>query len=126
MSKSVSEKLAEVKDVGEVFDNPTAFGLPTFEEFVRDQDKYIEREDARFAEVDRGSRNLDRHIQKHIYEIEGYRCKTLEEVERVARSQGIPLKELDYKPQVVPSSAGKCDILVRFVSKEKREARRNW
>lgn len=126
MSKSFAEKIADVKDADEIFEDPHKFGLPTFDEFARNRDKYLGREDDRFSEADAGSKALNKHVQRHVYEIEGYRCKTLEEVERVARNQGIPLKELDYQPQVVPTSAGKCDLLVRFVSKTKREARRDW
>ena len=103
-----------------------AHGMPTFDQFYRDPSILLGRDDEILASADAGSRNLDRHVQRHMYEIEGYRCKTLEEVERVALSQGINIRELDYRPQVMPTGAGKCDILVRFVSKEQREKRKLW
>lgn len=126
MSKSNAEKLAEVKDIEEIMSDPTAYGLPTFEEFAKNSEKYLGRDDEKLGLADAGSRNLEKHVQRHIYEIEGYRCKTLEEVERIAKSQGIPLRELDYQPMVQPTGGGKCDILVRFVSKAKREQRKLW
>lgn len=122
----IKEAFAEVKDAQEILENPSKFGMPTFEEFARNSEKYLGREDDGFAQVDRGSRNLDRHVERHIYEIEGYRCKTLEEVERVAASQGIALGELDYQPQVIPLGGGKCNILVKFVSKVERQKRALW
>lgn len=120
------QAFAESTDVEEVFENPHKFGMPTFEEFAKNSEKYLGREDDAFAQIDQGSKNLDRHVQRHIYEIEGYRCKSLEEVEKVARSQGISLGALDYQPQVMPLGGGKCDILVKFVSKAEREKRDLW
>lgn len=124
----MSDKLAKLKelDAQYLFDNPEEFGLPTFEQFRRNPEKYIGREDERLEEVDRGGEQIRNVVQRHIYEIEGYRCKSLEEVERVASQQGIPLRELDYRPEVVPTSAGKCDLLVRFVNKNTRARRREW
>ena len=121
-------KLAKLKelDAQYLFDNPQEFGLPTFDEFRRNPEKYIGRDDERLEAVDRGGEHIRSVVQRHIYEIEGYRCKTLEEVERIASSQGIPLRELDYRPEVVPSSAGKCDLLVRFVNKNTRARRDAW
>lgn len=126
MSSTFQERIAAVKDVDEVFENPEYYGLPTFDDFVKNQDKYLGREDEALEQVDRGSKNLEKHVQRHIYEIEGYRCKSLEEVERVAKAQGISLSELDYRPQVMPVGAGKCDLLVKFVSKSERDKRNAW
>lgn len=101
-------------------------GFPTFDEFRKNPEKYMGREDASLAEVERGSTNLNRTVSKHIYEIEGYKCRSLEEVEKVAKSMGINLKELDYRPQVQPNTSGKFDIKVKFVSKTEREKRKLW
>lgn len=120
------DKIAEVKDVSEILEDPHKYGMPTFEEFARNSEKYLGRDDDAFSQVDAGSRNLDRHVKRHVYEIEGYRCKSLEEVERVARSQGIALKELEYEPELIPLGGGKCDILIKFVSKKDREKRALW
>lgn len=110
----------------EIMANPEAYGLPSFDQFAKNPNLLVERDDERFTEVDRGSRNLDRHVQRHIYEIEGYRCKSLEEVERIANAQGIPLRELDYRPEVIPQGGGKCDLLVKFVSGAQRARRKLW
>lgn len=96
----------------------------TFEEFKRRRESYLGLSDSEdFGLIDRGSQVLKKQVKRHIYEIEGYRCNSLEEVERVAAAQGIPLRALDYRAMVQPLGAGKCDILIRFVSKTTREAR---
>ena len=126
MSKSHLQKIADAKDSGELFDNPEDFGLPTIEEFAKNKEKYLGREDDRLIEVERGSQTMRKSVSRHIYEVEGYRCKTLEEVEKIAKEQGIPLRELDYRPQVIQAGAGKFDLIVRFVSKSQREKRNKW
>jgi hypothetical protein len=126
MSKTHLQKIAEAKDTGEIFDNPEEYGMPSFDEFCRNREKYMGREDDRLIEVDRGSQTMRRNVSRHVYEIEGYRCKSLEEVERIAANQGIPLRELDYRPQVLQAGAGKFDLVVRFVSKSERERRNKW
>jgi hypothetical protein len=102
-------------------------GFPSFDEFCANAEKYMGRDDDRLAEVDRGHTGKVRQVvSRQTYEIEGYKCKTLEEVERIAKERGIPLRELDYRPQLIPMGAGKADVLVRFISKAKRETRGEW
>lgn len=101
-------------------------GAPTFEEFKRNREKYLGRPDDHFGYIDRGAKEIGKYVQRHIYEIEGYRCKSLEEVERIAASQGIPLQELDYRPEIIPQSGLKCDILVKFIPKWLRDKRAGW
>jgi hypothetical protein len=110
----------------DILEDPTKFGMPTFDEFRRSPEKYLGRDDERFSEVDRGSVLIQNLIQKHIYVIEGYRCKSLEEVERVAADMGIPIRELDYRPQIRPTGAGKCDVVVQFVPMREIQRRKRW
>jgi hypothetical protein len=102
-----------------------AMGAPTFQEFKKNRERWVGRPDDKLAEVDKGGK-INRTTQKHIYEIEGFRCKSLEEVERVARSQGIPIKDLDYKPEVMPNAGHKHDLLVKFMPKSERDRRKDW
>lgn len=124
----MSEKLKALGEATfqEVMEDPKKFGLPSFDEFVKNPDTLFGREDERLQEVDRGSTNLNRVVKRYIYEIEGYRCKSLEEVERVARSMGLDLREMDYQPQMETNTGGKFDIKVKFVSRSERLKRQNW
>lgn len=111
----------------EIQNNPGKFGAPTFEEFKRNRSKYLGKKDDTFGIIDHGSRNLRRAVNKHIYEIEGYQCKTLEEVERVAKEQlGLDINDLDYRPDIIPQGGGRCDIKVKFISKAERARRAEW
>lgn len=106
--------------------NPEAYGFPSFERYQKERDKFVGHEEEILASADKGSTNLNRTISRHVYEIEGYRCKNLEEVERIAKSQGIDLRALDYRPELIQAGAGKFDIIVKFISKNEREKRKAW
>lgn len=112
------------ESINDLYEDPKAYGIPTFEEFSRDPEKWLGKSTEVFDTAEIGFLGRERkNVRRHKFEIEGYRCATLEEVEKVALSQGIPLRELDYRPQMIPLGGGKCDILVKFVSKEDREKR---
>ena len=115
-------KDAQLQDI---VDDPSKYGAPTFDEFRRHPEKWLGRADDSLSSADQGSQFL-KNVKRHIYEIEGYRCKTIEEVEKIAASQGIPLRMLDYRAELVPIGGGKADILVKFISKEQRENRADW
>ena len=123
-----NSRTAKIEDATweEFSTNPEAFGFPSLERWKTEREKYLGREDDTLASADKGSTLLSKSVKRHVYEIEGYRCKNLEEVERVAREQGINLKALDYRPQLVQAGAGKYDIIVRFVSKTQRDKRDAW
>lgn len=106
--------------------NPEKFGFPRFDQWKAKREKLLGASDEILSRADKGSELLAGQIKRHVYEIEGYRCRSLEEVERVAKSQGIDLKKLDYRPQLCQAGAGKYDIVVKFVSKSDREKRDDW
>lgn len=117
---SVNIQKLQAATLEEFSTQPEKFGFPTSEEFLKNPEKWLGRKDDRFAEADKGAKNLDRVTKRIIHEIEGYRCKGLEEVQKIAENQGIPIEDLDYKPMVTQAGAGKYDIIVRWVSKAKR------
>jgi hypothetical protein len=106
--------------------NPEAFGFPSFERYQKERERFVGHEEEILASADKGSTALEHTVHRHVYEIEGYRCKNLEEVEKIAKSQGIDLRALDYRPQLVQAGAGKFDIIVKFVSKTDRDKRKAW
>ena len=97
--------------------------IPTFEEYKANRDRFLGRDDDALAQIDAGSQALKKVVTKYIYEIEGYRCRSLEEVERVAISQGIPLHALDYRPVMLPGVGQKGEVLVKIISKLERDQR---
>lgn len=125
MSENFSSKFAQ-SGMEDILKDPEAFGAPTFEQFKKNREKYMGRDDETLALVDRGSHNLKRVVDKYTYEIEGFRCDTLEKVEQIAADYGIALRELDYRPELIPQGGGKAKMLIKFISKEDREKRALW
>lgn len=112
------------ESVDDILADPSRYGFPTFDEFKRNPELLNGRDDEILASADAGSQWI-KDVKRHVYEIEGYRCKTLEQVEEIAARQGIPLRELDYRPVMTQAGAGKYDIIVRFVRKSMIDRRRN-
>lgn len=46
-----------------------------------------------------------------------FKCRTLEEVWKVAYNEGVSPADLDYDPQIVPQGNGKCNIHVTYFRK---------
>ena len=122
--------MTKTGELTEIEENPHAFGLPTFDEYSKRRDHYQEKFYGRADDVlswaDGGSKLLGRNVKRHIYEIEGYRCRTLEELQRVALSMGYTESDLDMRPELIPLGGGFCDIKVRFVSKASANRRGSW
>lgn len=110
----------------ELMENPNKFGAPTFEEFKRNREKYLGKPGHHdvFASIDRGSKNLSKYVKRHKYEILGFRTTKLEEIERIASENNIPLGE--FTAECIPQGGGTCDILVKFISPEERYRRKDW
>ena len=103
--------------------DPHRFGMPTFEEFSRAPDFWRKQwrgnDDWILEMVDKGSTNLNKYIAKHEYFIDGYKCNSAEEVEKVAKDQGYKLSDLKPKIELVPmeGNSGRLKAVVEFYCK---------
>lgn len=107
--------------IEDLLENPTKFGLPTLEQFARNKDKWKIDPDQTLKAIDAGSKNLERHVSKHVYFVLGHKCDSLEKAEQVAQDFGVNIRDLDVRPEVVELGAGKCNIHVKFSLKAKEE-----
>ena len=115
--------LWESATTDDIMNNPEKFGAPTFEAFKRQRDKYMKNHNQTFDRIEKGGSVANRFTKKQVYEIEGYRCKTLEEVERVALNMGIDLNTMKYSAEFCPLGGGQADVLVKFMSESDRNRR---
>jgi hypothetical protein len=109
--------IEQTTSMEDIIENPAKYGAPTFEQYCANREKYLGRKDEILGVVSAGSRVLGNVIMKQEYEISGYKCRTLEEVERVANSEGIPLNELTIEPDLQYEGGNKGRLIVRFVRK---------
>jgi len=119
MTETPNYTTATVEDL---LDNPTKYGAPTFEEFKRYPDRYRKRDDDALSSADVGSSNLAHLVKKQFYFLKtasgrSIKCKTLEQVEHVAKQEGINLRLLEMRPELRQAGEGKFDVHVHFVTK---------
>lgn len=111
-------------DIAELARNPGLYGVPTFEEFVKNKAKYgPERHDAWLESIDRGDPLLR---TRQRYRVEGYRVDSLEQAETMALNMGFNLyDDCVVDPQVVRD--GERNVIeVNFRSKRTLERRAAW
>lgn len=106
------------QSIEELLENPTAYGMPTFEEFRKNKQKYLGRKDDEVASIDRGDTNLK---CRQVYYVMGYKISSLEQGERIAKDMGYDFyTDFKAKPQVMPDSSVRgYYIRVNFIPKIK-------
>lgn len=110
--------------IEEVYENPSAYGVPTFDEFRTNKRKWMGSGEETLESVDRGDPLLD---SKHKYFIEGYRADSLAHAQRLAREMGLSLEnDCELRPQVVTDESGRLVTEVRFLSKRTIARRAAW
>lgn len=96
--------------------DPAKFGAPTFDEFVRNRERYIGRQDDLAIQVDKGSFMFKKDIDYRYY-IEGYRCDSLESVESTANSMGLNWGQMEISPEWREGISGRTEMHVHFHKK---------
>lgn len=115
---AMRENVQSATNMDEIFENPNKFGVPTFEQFSKNPDKYRRPVEGLFETADKGSTVLKGLIKEHVYEIMGYRTKSLEEVQRIMRNEGANPDDYEMRPELERLTAGKLRAIVRIVKKK--------
>ena len=102
--------------IEDLWNDPAKYGLPTFEQFAENPEILRAKATQVLADADAGSTQLNRLVKKHYYFIDGYRCNSIEEVERIALNQGYDLSKLQMKPELEKDTAGKLVVKIAFVN----------
>lgn len=100
-----------------VLRDPGKFGAPTFQEFCRDPDKWRQGGDRLFRSISNGGM-INQFLKSMEYEFMGYKTKSLEEIERIAKNEGYEIRDLEMLPQFVDVGRDKGKLLVRFKVKQ--------
>lgn len=91
-------------DLADVSKNPKKYGLPTFEEFAKNPDKYRLKKEYALDAIDKGT-SLFRNVSHHVYKIKTksgmiYDCgESLEKAQYIAKQEGFDLTELKCCPE---------------------------
>lgn len=109
--------------IEDLVENPTKFGMPTFEEFIRNKKKWMGSKEDWLESIDAGDPVLK--LTQRYY-VEHYRVESLEQAERIALDMGFNLyDDFVLDPQIV-QDGGRHVSEVKFRSKRALEKRANW
>jgi hypothetical protein len=127
MESNQAARLGQAASEGDVH-HLEKHGFPTFDQFLKNPEKYLGHSEEILSSADVGSHLLRQSnlVRKHKYEIMGYRVSTLTEVQKIMKDHGINPRTVDLRPQIQPLGGGQCDILVKFTTREEREHRAGW
>lgn len=109
--------------------NPSKYGFPTFEEYARNPSRYVKQfrggeSDALDTVANGSSLEAVRHATKDVeYHLLQYKTKKLEEIERIARDNGIDLRRMKFKAIIQNMGGQSGQVVVRFMSPEEYERR---
>lgn len=98
--------------IDDLQNDPKKYGLPTFEEFCQNPDKWRMAKDRAWELLDVGSVAMKNQIAEHVYYVAGYKCQSLEMAQRVLEDEyglkeAIDLKSLGVKIELEDLSMGK-------------------
>ena len=111
--RDVVDRLATASS-DDLLRDPRSFGMPTLQEFMASPDKYRKSADQLLRAADQGSKTL-KDLKEHRYYFEGIACgSSLEEVERVARNEGVAIDTLEMRTGLEKIGAGKFRAHVFF------------
>ncbi len=85
-------------EMEDVMMDPKRYGVPTFAEFCKNPDKWRKAEDLLFASISNGGDLVRSFIKDMEFEFMGYKTKSLEEIERIAKNEGYNIADLTMKP----------------------------
>jgi len=103
----------------DLMDNPAKYGLPSFQQFVKNPELLRGATDELFGQIDKGSQNI-KDVREHKYYWMGHKMDSLERVQKAAwDSMGLGTSELAITPELERGTAGKYIIHVYVKPKSK-------
>lgn len=90
--RDFAEKMANAS-IEELTLDPTQYGLPTFQEFAANPDKWRTPVGELMGKIDEGATVL-KHLKEHRYYFEGIAAKSLADVQRIAADFGVIVDNL--------------------------------
>jgi hypothetical protein len=119
---------ATAQSLEELIENPAKFGIPTFDEYRRNKERYRGRYDDEVASIDAGDKILG-VVQRYVVWDGGceYRVESLEQAERIAGDMGLNLhQDFIVDPQIRDDGPGRFHNRVTFRSKRAVNRRSEW
>lgn len=105
----------------QILADPKRFGAPTFEEFVKDPEKYLGKRDDFFVSAEDGAVLLKQSnlVKDQLYCLGNNKTDSLEEFSRWLQDEGIDVRNIEWCPELEKVEGGQYRILVGIKLKNK-------
>lgn len=109
--------------VEDVMQDPHKFGMPTFQEFAANRQRWVKREDDSMIMLTDGPNKFRKDLHKIKFQVHGNDMPE-EHVERALSDYGFTLEDIDLenrgsrlkkKIDMIPLGGGKYDVVVNFL-----------
>lgn len=112
-----------MNSIADLIKDPKKYGFCTFEEYRKDKKRWQFNAEQIFEIVQGAGTNHKKSLKKLRFEVNGHRAETLEQVQRIAREEGLDMRTLDIWPEIIDLGGQWCDILVKFMPREEVQRR---
>lgn len=105
----------------DILEDPNRYGLPTFQEFCKNPEKWRANPEQVLIDATRGSTILKKAISKITFAFRCWETSSAEKIERILADYGLKPQDVEMKPELIYLGNGKCKCIVNFIEKERRE-----
>jgi len=109
-------------ELDDIIDNPTRYGMPTFDEFCKNRDHYLKNwklnDEAVFDSADLGSVLNKKRTKEHWYYYGMHKSKKLYDCVKAIQDDGISFDDVTYIVAKEETTAGKFIFHIKFFPKE--------
>lgn len=128
------KRISAETTIEDLIENPAAYGVPTFEQFKQNRDRWLGRDDDAMASLVDGPTMFRKDLVKMKFKVRGVDVGTPEQVETMLGDFGYSVSDIheamtcaarNRKPSVaprlrlkmdmIPLGAGKYDVVVDFL-----------
>lgn len=113
LSKSLSQE--------DIIEDPHKFGLPTFEEFCKNQGQWRQNPEQLLIDATKGSTILRKSIVKISFAFRCWETSSAEKLQSMLADHGLKPQDMKMAPELIYLGNGKCKCIVNFIEKEPRE-----
>jgi hypothetical protein len=117
------KRISSTTTIEDLQANPQAYGLPTYQQFLKNRDLYLGRSDEQMIALSEGPQIGRKDLNKIKFQLHGVDLPNEESVEKALADHGYTLDEIDLEKRdgrlkksinMIPLGGGKFDILVNF------------
>lgn len=112
-----SSKFTKETTVTDIFQNPHYYGVPSFQEFCKNPNLLRKSKEHLFETFENQVGKLGHIIQKKIWWMDGVKCDSPEQAQRIMADKGLKEDDLQVAAELEDIGGQKANLHVRFKRK---------